>query len=201
MQESFRSFFGNVGITALIPLVTLFGARVLDAEDFGRLRWSTLALMGGGLALGEAMRVSQLLFLLSSAVKKVLGGLEMWVVTFIFLIIEAVLVSVINHTSAAAILFPVLNEIGRSLFQDPTMFLTLSALMIANAQLFHISSYATALVSGVQKHEKGEPTTLLPEPFVTAPEFFTLGWPVVLGCVLVIASVGYGLVLGLGLAT
>lgn len=200
MQESFSQFFGHVGITALIPIVALFSVKVLDAEDFGRLRWSTLSLMGGGLALGEAMRVSQLLSLLSDAIEKVLGGLDIWTVTLIFLVIEAVLVSVINHTSAAAILFPVLNEIGSTLFNDPTVFLTLSALMIGNAQLFHISSFPTALVSGVQRHAKGEPTTLLPEPFVSGPEFFTLGWPVVLGSVLIIASVGYGLVVGLGLA-
>jgi phosphate transporter len=56
-----------------------------------------------------------------------------------------VLVSVINHTSAAAIPFPVLNEIGASLVNDPTVVLTLSAL-IGNAQPFHISSFPTALV-------------------------------------------------------
>lgn len=53
--------------------------------------------------------------------------------------------SVINHTSAAAIPFPVLNEIGASLVNDPTVVLTLSAL-IGNAQPFHISSFPTALV-------------------------------------------------------
>jgi phosphate transporter len=199
MQESFASFFGHVGITALIPIITLFGAKILDADDFGRLRWSTLSLMGGGLAIGEAMRVSQLLMLLSHDIEKLLRGIGIWVVTLIFLVIEAVLVSVINHTSAAAILFPVLNEIGRSLFDNQTVFLTLSALMIGNAQLFHISSFPTALVSGVQRHAKGEPTNLLPEPFVPGPEFFTAGWPVVLASVLIIASVGYGLVVGLGL--
>jgi phosphate transporter len=95
----------------------------------------------------------------------------------------------------------VLNEIGEALFGDQTVFLTLSALMIGNAQLFHISSFPTALVSGVQQHAKGEPTALLPEPFIPGPEFFTAGWPVVLGSVFIIASVGYGLVIGLGLAS
>ena len=194
LQETFSSFFGHVGITALIPLITLFSTKILNADDFGHLRWSTLSLMGGGIALGETMRVSQLLDLLSDGLSKMMKGIPMWVVIFIFLIMEALLVSVINHTSAAAVLFPVLGQIGTKLFDSPTMFLTLSALMIANAQLFHISSFPTALVSGVQKHVKGEPQNLLSEPIISGPEFFFAGWPVVAGSVVVIASIGYGIV-------
>lgn len=199
LQETFASFFGHVGITALIPLITLFSTKILTADDFGHLRWSTLSLMGGGIALGETMKVSQLLDLLSDGLSEVMKGIPMWVVIFIFLVIEAVLVSVINHTSAAAVLFPVLGQIGTKLFDSPTMFLTLSALMIGNAQLFHISSFPTALVSGVQRHAKGEPQTLLAEPFISGPEFFFAGWPVVFGSVFIIASIGYGMVYALKL--
>ncbi|OHT14983.1 Sodium:sulfate symporter transmembrane region family protein [Tritrichomonas foetus] len=198
LQETFASFFGHVGITALIPLVALFSTKILTSEDFGHLRWSTLALMGGGIALGEAMKVSGLLVLLSDAITDAVGNIPIWVVTLIFLIVEGVLVSIINHTSAAAILFPVLNTIGINL-GSPTIFLTLSALMIGNAQLFHISSFPTALVSGVQRHRVNDHTTLEPEPFLPGPEFFFAGWPIVFGSVFIIASVGYGLVIAMKL--
>ncbi|OHT02381.1 Sodium:sulfate symporter transmembrane region family protein [Tritrichomonas foetus] len=198
MQETFPKFFGHVGITALIPVISFFSVKILNSDDFGHLRWSTLSLMGGGIALGEAMRVSGLLNLLSDAISSAMGGLSLWVVTFIFLLIEAVLVSVINHTSAAAILFPVLNTIGQQI-GNPTIFLTLSALMIGNAQLFHISSFTTALVSGVQRHKKNEPTNLELDPFLPGPEFFTAGWIPVFLSVFLIGGLGYGLVIVLGL--
>lgn len=193
LQETFSSFFGHVGITALLPVVTLFSVKILNSDDFGHLRWSTLALMGGGIALGEAMRTSGLLILLSDAITKAMNNIPIFVVTLIFLFIEGILVSVINHTSAAAILFPVLYTIGLNL-NSPTIFLTLSALMIGNSQLFHISSFPTALVSGVQRHRKNDPANLESEPFLPGPEFFFAGWPIVLGAVVIIATVGYGMV-------
>ena len=144
------------------------------------------------------MRVSGLLDLLADAISDAMKNLSLWVITFIFLLIEAVLVSVINHTSAGAILFPVLNTIGQKI-GNPTVFLTLSALMIGNAQLFHISSFTTALVSGVQRHKRNDPSSLELEPFLPAPEFFTSGLIPVFTSVLIIGGLGYGLVIGLKL--
>lgn len=193
MQESFPKFFGHVGITALIPLIAFFSTRILDSDDFGSIRWSTLSLMGGGIALGEAMNSSGLLKLLSDDISNLMDGIPLFFVVMIFLVIIGVLVSVINHTSAAAILFPVLNQIGLKL-GNPTIFLTLSAMMIGCAQLFHISSFPTALVSGVQKHFKDEPHKLSQEHFLKGPEFFLSGWPVVLGSAIIIGTIGYFLV-------
>lgn len=195
LQESFPKFLGHIGISSLIPIVTFFSVGILDSEDFGRLRWSTLSLMGGGLALGEAMKLSGLLNLLAGTIVWALKPLTKvyWVIMLIFLIIEAVLVSVINHTSAAAILFPVLNAIGNEIGR-PNLMLILSAMMIGMAQLFYISSFATALVSGVCKHERGNPQKLTPTSFLSGPEFFQAGWPIVVGSILIIASVGYGIV-------
>ncbi|KAH0785827.1 Sodium:sulfate symporter transmembrane region family protein [Histomonas meleagridis] len=194
MQEEFPGFFGHVGITALIPVISFFSTKILNSEDFGNFRWSTLSLMGGGIALGEAMNASGLLTLLSNGIANAMKGIPLFVIILIFLLVIGILVSVINHTSAAAILFPVLNQIGLDI-GSPILFLTLSAMMVGCAQLFHISSFPTALVYGVQKHEVNNPMKQTNEHFLTGPEFFFAGWPVVLGSALIIASVGYGLVL------
>ena len=50
LQENFPKFLGHVGITSLLPIVSLFSTKILDSDDFSKLRWSTLSLMGGGLA-------------------------------------------------------------------------------------------------------------------------------------------------------
>ena len=196
LQESFPRFLGHIGISSLIPIVAFFSTGILESEDFGRLRWSTISLMGGGLAWGEAMRLSGLLDLLADSITKALEGIPLFVIMMIFLVIEAVLVSVINHTSAAAILFPVLNAIGEY-NGCPNLMLILSAMMIGMAQLFYISSFCTALVAGVQRHERDNPQQLLSTTFLNGPEFFTAGWPIVLGSIIIIGTIGYGIVIGL----
>lgn len=198
MQETFPRFLGHIGISSLIPIVVFFSTGILDSDDFGHLRWSTISLMGGGLALGEAMRLSGLLDLLADSITHVLKGIPLFWVMFIFLFIEAVLVSVINHTSAAAILFPVLNAIGEQIGR-PNLMLILSAMMIGMAQLFYISSFATALVAGVQRHERGNPQKLESQTILEGTEFFLAGWPIVLGSVIIIGTAGYGIVYGLNI--
>ncbi|KAH0792629.1 Sodium:sulfate symporter transmembrane region family protein [Histomonas meleagridis] len=196
IQENFSYALGHVGITSLIPVMVFFSSGILDSTDFGTLRWSTLVLMGGGLALGESMTCSGLLDIISKTISDTLKGINIWLVLIIVMIIEAILTSVINHTSAAAILFPVLQGIGESLGQ-PALLLTLSALMISCAQLFHISSFPNALISGVQVHLRMDPSKLTSESFLNGTQFFLVGWPTVIAGILIIASIGYGIVLAM----
>lgn len=198
LNEQFATNLGHVGITSLLPVMVFFSCGILDGHDFGTLRWSTLVLMGGGLALGEAMTKSGLLQILSDYISKGVKGVNQWVVLLIILAIEAILTSVINHTSAAAILFPVLKEIGAVIGAQSSL-LTISAMMISCSQLFHISSFPNALISGVQKHYRLDSTKLTSESFLTGTSFFLVGWPTVLMAMLILLSVAYGIVKGMKL--
>lgn len=198
LEETFPSVLGNVGITSLLPVIAFFGSGMLTTEDFHGIRWSTLALMGGGLALGEAMKTSGLLALISSTCGDILKSIPMWPLLAIFLLFEGIIGSLINSTSAASILYPVIAILGR-----PTghvnLFVCLSALMISGAQLFHISSFPNALVSGVRKHIYGNPEQITQETFLQGPEYFTVGWVTLFIGMLIVSSIGYGISLGLGL--
>ena len=198
LQETFPKILGHVGITSLLPIVLFFSVGILNGSDFAGLRWSTLSLMGGGLALGEAMKVSGLLDLLSDSISRLFDGVPLFWVCMIFLFVQAVIVSVINHTSAAAILFPVIFTIGEQL-NHPNLLLTLSAMMIGMAQLFHISSFTTALISGVHRHSASDHSVIESTPFITGSEFFSKGWVTVLGSIIIIGTLGYGIVYGLKL--
>ena len=79
------------------------------------------------------------------------------------------------------------------------MFVCLSALMISGAQLFHISSFPNALVSGVRKHIYGNPEEITQNTFLLGPEYFTVGWVTLFIGIIIISSIGYGISLGLGL--
>jgi phosphate transporter len=193
IHGQFTKEFGHMGITSLIPVVTLFSVGVLDSKDFGTLRWSTLVLMGGGLALGESMTLSGLLDVVSEVIGNGLSKLGNWTILIILLAVISVVTSVINHTSGAAILFPVIAAIGEAR-GCKILFLTCCCMMIAGSQLFHISSFPNALVSGVPKHWKSDPSRLSSESFLTGTDFLALGAPTALFGILVIGSIGYGIV-------
>jgi len=197
LQETLSNTLGHVGITSLIPVIVFFGCGILDSSDFGSLRWSTLVLMGGGLALGEAMTVSGLLDIFADIISSKLQNVSVWLVCVIVMSIEGVLTSVINHTSAAAILFPVLNKIGEKL-NASTQLLTVSALMISASQMFHISSFPNALISGVQRHQRLDPSKLTPESFLTGKDYFMIGWPTVVASLIIISTIGYAIINALG---
>ena len=193
LQDKFVDILGHVGITSLIPVISFFSTGILNNTDFGSLRWSTLVLMGGGLALGESMSISGLLDLFADIISKKLQNFGVWTVTISVLAIEGVLTSVINHTSAAAILFPVLNKIGEKL-NASTQLLTLSAIMISASQMFHISSFPNALISGVQRHSRLDSSQLITESFLNGKDFFIKGWPTVIISLIIISTIGYGLI-------
>lgn len=196
IQETFPDVLGHVGITSLIPVITFFGSGIMDITDFHKIRWSTLALMGGGLALGEAMKLSGLLDLVG-VMGPALAKISLWPLLFIFLLFAAILGSLINSTSTASILYPVISTLSKPTGHS-TLCVLLSALMISGSQLFHISSFANALMNGVCKHVIGCPDQLTQEPFVTGTEFFMKGWLTMIIGPLVIASIGYGLCIALG---
>ncbi|EAY16298.1 Sodium:sulfate symporter transmembrane region family protein [Trichomonas vaginalis G3] len=198
LEDTLSFFLGHVGITSLIPVIAFFCTGILNSEDFGALRWSTLVLMGGGLALGEAMKISGLLDLFADMIAAHLHNLSVYVVLLVLLVIEAILTSVINHTSAAAILFPVIQVIGDKL-NATTSLLTCCALMVSGSQLFHISSFPNALISGVQKHQRMDPTKLTSESFLGGKEFFMYGWPTEIIIIVIIIAVSKSLVMALKL--
>lgn len=198
LEDKLSFFLGHVGITSLIPVIVFFCTGILTSEDFGALRWSTLVLMGGGLALGEAMKISGLLDIFADLIAAHLANLNVYVVLLLLLAIEAVLTSVINHTSAAAILFPVIQVIGEKLNAE-TELLTCCALMISCSQLFHISSFPNALISGVQKHQRMDPNKLSSESFLGGKEFFMYGWPTEIIAIGIHLAISKSIVTGLHL--
>lgn len=195
LGDKFSWFMGHIGIASLVPIVWLFGTGILDVNDFNTLKWSTLSLLGGGLVLGEAMRVSGLLDAVAAAGKELLGGISVWFLLVILLLIEGIMASVLSSTTAASIVFPLIMAVGENTGHAP-MLVLLSALMISGAQLFHISSFPNALVSGVGPDIDDERSGA---PFLRGADYIKYGWPTIILGVGVIATIGYCIAIALGL--
>lgn len=93
------------GVVALALAATLFGGRLLEPADLGRIEWDTLMLIAGGLALGELLEQSGLArmlagFLDPSATQGLwmLGG---------FILVCAAVSAVASNTAASAMLIQI----------------------------------------------------------------------------------------------
>lgn len=201
LGDSLSWFMGHIGIASMIPIVWFFGCGILTTSDFNSLKWSTLSLLGGGLALGESMKISGLLDYIAENAKYFLGGVSTWSLLVIILIIEGCLASLLSSTTAASIMFPLIMAVGGNTGHAPLL-VVLSALMISSSQLFHISSFPNALCSGVciECTEDQEKIFGVENgaPFLKGYEYVKYGWPTIAMSVFSISTLGYFLASDLG---
>jgi solute carrier family 13 (sodium-dependent dicarboxylate transporter), member 2/3/5 len=94
----------SANIIALIPLISFFGSKVLTHTDFKTLDWDILFLIGGGLALSQAVTVSGLSTWFMGVSH--LDALPALVVLVIFVLLAFVLTNFISNTTTAALLLP-----------------------------------------------------------------------------------------------
>ena len=148
------------------------------------------------MSLGEAMRISGLLDLIGEIVRPFLSGVSIPVLLLSLLLAEGIIASLLSSTTAASILFPLILAVADGSGHG-ALLVCLSALMISGAQLFHISSFPNALVSGVC--EQNVSINEVPKPYLTGKDFILNGWPTILMGVLVISTVGYMIASAIGL--
>ena len=96
----------STGTVALLPVLVLFGSRVLTVQDLRALSWDVLLLMGGGLCLGAGIGASGLAEWLIQQVPT--GMTSMIVLVVIFGTVTALLSCVISNTAAANLILPIL---------------------------------------------------------------------------------------------
>jgi sodium-dependent dicarboxylate transporter 2/3/5 len=96
-------------VVALGATALLFGSGLLKREDLGKLDWSTLLLIAGGLSLGRLMEHSGL-------VARALAGADFsgWPVTAqlgVLVVVAAVLSALMSNTGTAALLIPLAMQL------------------------------------------------------------------------------------------
>lgn len=100
----------TAGTVALIPVIGLFGARLLDVKDLQSLPWEVLLMMGGGLSLGATIAESGLA---EWAIARLdLGGSELFAAMIIFGAAAAMMSSVMSNTATANLVMPLIAGLG-----------------------------------------------------------------------------------------
>ncbi|MCP5463090.1 MAG: anion permease [bacterium] len=129
----------NAGIIALIPLICFYGTNILDKDDFRTLDWDVLMLMGGGMALSEAMKISGLAEWMVTT-----SGVAHFNDTYIllgFMILTFVLTNFMSNTTTAALMLP----LALSVIKDPLIAGYTVALTASMSMLLPISTPPNAI--------------------------------------------------------
>lgn len=92
---------------SVVPVAALFATRLLKEEDILKVDWGTLLLIGGSLALGQAVISSGLADAMGGFLADTLGGLPVVAVFFAVTMFAIGLTVFTSNTAAAAILIPI----------------------------------------------------------------------------------------------
>ena len=134
VSHQIESFFGDMGVIAIIPLVMFFGTGILTKEDFNNFLWTIIILAAGGLALGKAVNSSGLLTTIAISITSAVSGMSLYGVTCVFAALIAVVATFISHTVAALIVLPLVREVGAGMNEPhPNLLVMISVLMASAA--------------------------------------------------------------------
>jgi sodium-dependent dicarboxylate transporter 2/3/5 len=89
---------------ALLAVVALFGSGLLDRTDLGRIDWSTLGLIAGGIALGNLLEKSGLVQVAAEAVPW--AQVSPFGRLLAFCLASALLSALMSNTATATMLIP-----------------------------------------------------------------------------------------------
>eukprot|EP00301_Raphidiophrys_heterophryoidea_P000888 c10443_g1_i3.p1 GENE.c10443_g1_i3~~c10443_g1_i3.p1 ORF type:complete len:367 (+),score=69.79 c10443_g1_i3:868-1968(+) len=187
--ELTKSFFGSLGLIALVPLVLLYGSQVLATEELKHLDWNILMLLGGGSSLGDAVKSSELLDAIADQISSIFGDTShnsnMQFVQFMFFnIIVLAVANFISHTVAAITMMPVIARVGSGISRDRTVTYVLgSVVMDSGACALPVSSFPNVLAYALRDPDGDQ--------YLTTRDFLKAAVVVEVVMIVLMATIGW----------
>lgn len=191
-QNQIQTIVGDMAVTAIIPLVLFFGTGILTKEDFNNFLWTIVFLAMGGIALGKAVASSGLLKSLDTLVQREVSGLPLWGIMIILVCVGLVVATFISHTIAAVLLVPIAAQMGTNLpVPHPRLLIMVTALTSSAAMGLPVSGFPNMTAINLED-EVGH-------HYVSVRTFLRVGIPASILATAIIASLGYVIMLLMGL--
>ncbi|PVH67959.1 SPX-domain-containing protein [Cadophora sp. DSE1049] len=185
--------FGDMGVVAIIPLVLFFGTGILTKEDFNNFLWTIIILAAGGLSLGKAVNSSGLLHTIAGAITDKVEGLSLYAILVVFASLILVVATFISHTVAALIILPLVHSVGMAMEEPhPNLLVMGGALMCSAAMGLPTSGFPNMTAIMMEDPQTGQ-------RYLQVKHFISRGIPSSVITLLVVISVGYGLMFVSGL--
>ncbi|KAH7824772.1 putative Divalent Anion:Na+ Symporter (DASS) Family Protein [Monocercomonoides exilis] len=187
----YAPFLGNEAIVGLIPFCIFFGFNLVPRTDITELPWNMILLVMGGGALGEAIKDSKLLQLISELFGPTFSQLHAFVQLLILTAIVAFVSIFVSHTVAAIVLIPIVNSVLANSAAHVELILFACALHVSPPMLLAVASFPNMCCYGVEDDDH--------QPYLTTGDFFKYGGTVTIVSYIIINTVFYGTGLLMGL--
>ncbi|KAF9878491.1 SPX domain-containing protein [Colletotrichum karsti] len=184
--------FGDMGVIAIIPIVLFFGIGILTKEDFNNFPWTIIILAAGGLALGKAVKSSGLLHTIAGVVTKEVEGMSLYVVLVVFSSLILIIATFISHTVAALIILPLVYDVGMNMDEPHPNLLVMGGVLMCSAAM----GLPTSGFPNMTAIMKEDPTG---QRYLQVKHFISRGVPSSILTLIVVVSLGYGLMRVAGL--
>ncbi|CAD6583449.1 MAG: low-affinity phosphate transporter [Alectoria sarmentosa] len=193
VTHQLENVFGDMGVVAIIPIVLFFGTGILTKEDFNNFLWTIIILAAGGLSLGKAVSSSGLLHTIAGAITKKVEGMSLYGVLVVFASLILVVATFISHTVAALIILPLVHTVGAGMKEPhPNLLVMGSALMSSAAMGLPTSGFPNMTAIMMEDPQTGQ-------RYLQVKHFISRGIPASIIVLVVVITLGYGLLLVAGL--
>jgi len=192
IEHSIEDVVGDMGVIAIIPIVAFFSTGVLKKEDFEQFLWTVVFLAMGGIALGKGVTSSGLLDVMDDEIRESIQGLSPYTVVLVLSCIVLVVSTFISHTIASVLLVPIAKEVGSNMPGDKSnLLIFLTGLLCSTGMGMPVSGFPNQTAAN-QEDEMGQ-------LYLSNIDFLKNGVPASIIAMMVVATVGYVLMLAIGL--
>ncbi|KAF6832172.1 spx domain-containing protein [Colletotrichum musicola] len=191
-SHQLEGVFGDMGVIAIIPIVLFFGIGILTKEDFNNFPWTIIILAAGGLALGKAVKSSGLLHTIAGVVTKEVEGMSLYGVLVVFSTLILIIATFISHTVAALIILPLVFDVGTNMDEPHPNLLVMGGVLMCSAAM----GLPTSGFPNMTAIMKEDPTG---QRYLRVKHFISRGVPSSILTLVVVVSLGYGLMRVAGL--
>lgn len=154
-----------VASLGLVPIYIAFGAAltVMVASGLVSLRglyaavdWPVIVLLGALIPVGGALQSTGATDTIASAILEVTGGLPVWVVLTLVLVVTMTLSDVLNNAATAVVMAPISVSLAERMAANPDAFLMAVAIGASCAFLTPIGHQNNALIMGPGGYRFGD---------------------------------------------
>lgn len=132
-------------VVAIFPIILLSLFRLVTPEDFNKIGWDSLILIGGGIALGLGIENSGLSAWLANQLGTILSNQSIPIILLLLGIIGVGLTSFLSNTAASAIFIPIITSLAATIGIDPTNLVVAAGVGVSLDFLFPMGTPPTAI--------------------------------------------------------
>jgi len=137
-------------VMALVPIILFYFSGLLSTEDFTRIDWPTLVLIGGGLALGMGIHATTLDASFASLLSSAILGQNIFMLFLLLGLFGVLLTVFISNTTAAAVYLPLVVALGSSIGGNVTNIVVVASLGVSLDFIFPFGTPPTAIAYGTR---------------------------------------------------